>query len=593
MIPQEIVNDILQKTDIVDIISQYLNVKKKGSGYVAVCPFHDDHDPSLSISQSKQIYRCFVCGNAGNVFNFVSHYEKISYYDAVKKVAKLINYSSPFLVDEVRKVDSKTKTVLKALNDVADFYNYVLNTRAGLVGKEYLLNREISEEMISYFKLGFAPNNGKFTIEQLRSKDNSIEALTDAGILIRADDGMTDRFHSRVMFPIYNEHDEVIGFSGRTLSTDKDISKYVNSPATIVFNKSNVLYNIQNAKKEAKQVGYCYIVEGFMDVFALFRAGIKSSVAIMGTAFTHEHAKILKTLKCELRLCLDGDDAGQKAIVAMCKILDEHQINYRIVDYKDDLRDPDEILNQDGKENLFTLLNRLITKSQFVLSYYAKHNKFDSTEAKKQFIKDLVPMYVSLKDDVEKDLLIQEISTRINVASSTILNFISKLPEYIKLSKDNSALVYKASYKAPLYNNAKKTRFVRLQRQLLFYYLENYEFYSYIKNQPFVVFIDDIYAMLATYAEEMVSSNLPLSISGLINQINLSNGDQKLISELIDISETKDFVKPGDKEIIDECLNAVSKLLSDKQFKELIDSDSFENSPYEIAQMIDKRKIGG
>ena len=154
-------------------------------------------------------------------------------------------------------------------------------------------------------------------------------------------------------------------------------------------------------------------------------------------------------------------------------------------------------------------------------------------------------------------------------------------------------MVYKASYKAPLYNNAKKTRFVRLQRQLLFYYLENYEFYSYIKNQPFVVFIDDIYAMLATYAEEMVSSNLPLSISGLINQINLSNGDQKLISELIDISETKDFIKPGDKEIIDECLNAVSKLLSDKQFKELIDSDSFENSPYEIAQMIDKRKIGG
>ena len=296
MIPQEIVNDILQKTDIVDIISQYLNVKKKGSGYVAVCPFHDDHDPSLSISQSKQIYRCFVCGNAGNVFNFVSHYEKISYYDAVKKVAKLINYSSPFLVDEVRKVDSKTKTVLKALNDVADFYNYVLNTRAGLVGKEYLLNREISEEMISYFKLGFAPNNGKFTIEQLRSKDNSIEALTDAGILIRADDWMTDRFHSRVMFPIYNEHDEVIGFSGRTLSTDKDISKYVNSPATIVFNKSYVLYNIQNAKKEAKQVGYCYIVEGFMDVFALFRAGIRSSVAIMGTAFTHEHAKIFKTL---------------------------------------------------------------------------------------------------------------------------------------------------------------------------------------------------------------------------------------------------------------------------------------------------------
>ena len=215
----------------------------------------------------------------------------------------------------------------------------------------------------------------------------------------------------------------------------------------------------------------------------------------------------------------------------------------------------------DGKDGLFTLLNRLITKSQFVMTYYSKHNKFDSTEAKKQFIRDLIPMYISLKDDVEKDLLVQEISTRINVSSSTILNYIRSLPEYQKSTNDNSFVQTKRTYKSPLYNGAKKSKFVRLQRQLLFYYLENIDFYSYIKNQPFVVFIDDIYAMLATYAEEMVSSNLPLSVNGLINQIALSSGDQKLIDELIDITETKDFVKPGDKEIIDECLNAVSKLL--------------------------------
>lgn len=593
MIPQEIINDILHKADIVDIISRYLSVKKKGTNFVAVCPFHDDHDPSMVISPTKQIYKCFVCGNAGNVFNFVSNFEKISYFDAIKKVGRLINYSSPFLIEEVRQVDSKTKSVIKALKDASEFYNYVLNTNAGSVGREYLLSRDISEEMISYFKLGYSPNNGKITIDQLRNKDNSVESLNDAGILVRNDEGLFDRFCSRVMFPIFNEHDEVIGFSGRTLSSDKNISKYVNSPSTIVFNKSNVLYNIQNAKKEAKQVGYCYIVEGFMDVFALYKAGIKSSVAIMGTAFTQDHAKILKSLKCELRLCLDGDEAGQHAIVSMCKILDEFQIPYRIVDYKDDLRDPDEILNQDGKDGLFTLLNRLITKSQFVMMYYSKHNKFDSTEAKKQFIRDLIPMYISLKDDVEKDLLVQEISTRINVSSSTILNYIRSLPEYQKSTNDNSFVQTKRTYKSPLYNGAKKSKFVRLQRQLLFYYLENIDFYSYIKNQPFVVFIDDIYAMLATYAEEMVSSNLPLSVNGLINQIALSSGDQKLIDELIDITETKDFVKPGDKEIIDECLNAVSKLLSDKQFKELIDSESFENSPYEIAQMIDKRKKGG
>ena len=384
------------------------------------------------------------------------------------------------------------------------------------------------------------------------------------------------------MFPIYNEFEEVIGFSGRTLSTDKAISKYVNSPSTPVFNKSRILYNIQNAKKEVKTTGYCYIVEGFMDVIALYKVGIKSAVAIMGTAFTEEHAKILKSLKCELRLCLDGDKAGQHGIANMLSILDENNVKYRIVDYKGDKRDPDDILNQDGKEALLTLLNRLINKSEFIMAYYSKDNSLTTSEAKKQFIKDVSPIYSSLQDEIERDLFIQDISSKTNVSKSTIKNYLNKL---LKTTKVEEEISKSFDIKSP----KKLTKLVRLQRQLFYYLVESDDSYDYITKQSFVVFIDNIYALLKDYAEEMKRLNIPLSLQGLINLIMESNGDQVLIDELIDIYEDDDFIKNGDKEIIDECLQAIEKILSKKQFRQSIEQDSFDFSPVEMAKLIDNR----
>lgn len=217
MIPQEVIKDILNKADIVQVISAYINVIKKGNGYVSVCPFHDDHNPSMQINPKLQIFRCFSCGTGGNVFTFVEKYEHVGFLDAVKKVAEIINYSSPLLQVQERIIDDKTKSLLKVNLDASNFYHYVLSTNAGIKGKEYFSKRNISQDMIDYFSLGFAPENGQFTIKQLRSKDNEVNVLEEVGILIHEGSEFTDRFKNRVIFTLFNEYGEVIGFSEEEL----------------------------------------------------------------------------------------------------------------------------------------------------------------------------------------------------------------------------------------------------------------------------------------------------------------------------------------------------------------------------------------
>ncbi len=409
MIPQEVIKDILNKADIVQVISAYINVIKKGNGYVSVCPFHDDHNPSMQINPKLQIFRCFSCGTGGNVFTFVEKYEHVGFIDAVKKVAEIINYSSPLLQVQERKIDDKTKSLLKANLDASNFYHYVLSTNAGIKGKEYFSKRNISQEMIDYFSLGFAPENGQFTIKQLRSKDNEVNVLEEVGILIHEGSEFTDRFKNRVIFTLFNEYEEVIGFSGRRIE-DNDEAKYVNSPSSKIFNKSNVLYNYQNAKNEALKENCCYVVEGFMDVFSLYRCNIKSVVALMGTAFTSLHAKQLKKLNVEIRLCLDGDDAGQHGILKMLPILDEAKINYKIVNYKCDKRDPDEIFNQDGEIKLKEIVNNLILKNEFIIQYFSNKNDLKTIDGKRNFVNE-ISKYIYFTDPLEKEAFTKEIAS--------------------------------------------------------------------------------------------------------------------------------------------------------------------------------------
>ncbi|MEI3536788.1 MAG: DNA primase [Bacilli bacterium] len=578
MIPQEVIKDILNKADIVQVISAYINVIKKGNGYVSVCPFHDDHNPSMQINPKLQIFRCFSCGTGGNVFTFVEKYEHVGFLDAVKKVAEIINYSSPLLQVQERIIDDKTKSLLKVNLDASNFYHYVLSTNAGIKGKEYFSKRNISQDMIDYFSLGFAPENGQFTIKQLRSKDNEVNVLEEVGILIHEGSEFTDRFKNRVIFTLFNEYGEVIGFSGRRIE-DNDESKYVNSPASKIFNKSNVLYNYKNAKNEALKENCCYVVEGFMDVFSLYRCNIKSVVALMGTAFTSLHAKQLKKLNVELRLCLDGDDAGQHGILKMLPLLDEAKINYKIVNYKGDKRDPDEIFNQDGETKLKEIANNLILKNEFIIQYFLNKNNLNTIDGKRNFVNE-ISKYIYFTDPLEKEAFTKEI------ASITGFNY-NSLAKLFK-SENNEELFVDFSINKQKVIQKKYDAKQRIERQLIHYVLNNPDSFYLISQSEVFPFVDDIYLKIFSYLEEIRQDNTNYNLNDVISLIQSMNENQMLVDEVIKINEEK--YPPCENEIINECLMRMKELLKIRHEDDLLNQDAFALDEIARAKLLDQRK---
>ena len=578
MIPQEVIKDILNKADIVQVISAYINVIKKGNGYVSVCPFHDDHNPSMQINPKLQIFRCFSCGTGGNVFTFVEKYEHVGFLDAVKKVAEIINYSSPLLQIQERIIDEKTKSLLKANFDASNFYHYVLSTNAGIKGKEYFSKRNISQDMIDYFSLGFAPENGQFTIKQLRSKDNEVNVLEEVGILIHEGNEFTDRFKNRVIFTLFNEYGEVIGFSGRRIE-DNDEAKYVNSPASKIFNKSNVLYNYQNAKNEALKENCCYVVEGFMDVFSLYRCNIKSVVALMGTAFTSLHAKQLKKLNVELRLCLDGDDAGQHGILKMLPLLDEAKINYKIVNYNGDKRDPDEIFNQDGETKLKEIANNLILKNEFIIQYFLNKNNLNTIDGKRNFINE-ISKYIYFTDPLEKEAFTKEI------ASITGFNY-NSLAKLFK-SENNEELFVDFTINKQKVIQKKYDAKQRIERQLIHYVLNNPDSFYLISQSDVFPFVDDIYLKIFSYLEEIRQDNTNYNLNDVISLIQSMNENQMLVDEVIKINEEK--YPPCENEIINECLMRMKELLKIRHEDDLLNQDAFALDEIARAKLLDQRK---
>ena len=306
---KSIAEDVLKHADIVQVISSYLPLVKQGKNYKAVCPFHDDTNPSLVVSPEKQFFKCFVCGTSGTAISFVQKYEHISYGEAIKKVADIVNYHPEGLesIAKPKKVDERKESLLKCLYDLNLYYQFALNTPEGKEGLDYFESRKLDASLRSKYKLGYAFKDGKSTISFLQKKGHSIKTIEDTGVAKMISSGVyADMNEGRVVFPICDIDGNVIGFSARRLTND-DTPKYMNTPETYLFHKTNNLYNIHIAKDAAKLKGYLYVCEGFMDVYALSKIGIDAAVAIMGTALTNEHIQILRSLNAEIRLCLDGD----------------------------------------------------------------------------------------------------------------------------------------------------------------------------------------------------------------------------------------------------------------------------------------------
>ena len=346
-IPYEEILNIQRKVNIVDVIAQYLPLEKKGKNYFAVCPFHDDHNPSMSISPEKQIYTCFVCGASGNVFNFIMNYEHVSFTEALDKVAQIagISLGNHDVVRKVKK-ESKYDKLYKMFSITSKYYQNNIKTVYGKSALSYLSSRGITEEEITEFEIGLSLNDNNVS-KLLLSKGYDKNEIIDVGLCGDADGFTYDTFRNRIMFPLHDLDGNVVGFSGRIYSGEKE-SKYVNSKESVIFKKGKLLYNYHRAINYAREEKQIIVVEGFMDVIRLYTIGIKNVVATMGTAITKEHASLIRRLSKNVVLCFDGDKAGEKATISALEELEKIGLKPKIIRLEDDL-DPDEYVLKKGK----------------------------------------------------------------------------------------------------------------------------------------------------------------------------------------------------------------------------------------------------
>ena len=346
-ITNEMINEIRNKIDIVDIISNYVPLTQRGKNYFGVCPFHDDHSPSMSVSKDKQIFKCFSCGTSGNVFEFVANYEHIGFYDAVKLLGNKVGYNLGTLTTTKNKEDKSYEIYQLACK----FYQNNLNTSLGKNAYEYLENRKIDKDTIKKFQIGLSVPKISLT-NYLLNKGIKLKELVDLGI---SNENGIDLFINRIMFPLYDLEGNVIAFSGRIYNT-KDNSKYINTKETKIFKKGTILYNYHQAKSPLKKNENIIVMEGFMDVIRASTVGISNCVATMGTALTKQNATLLKKMADNIILCFDGDKAGEEATTSAINVLKEIDVNPKVVRLEENL-DPDEYILKYGQEKFQNKLN--------------------------------------------------------------------------------------------------------------------------------------------------------------------------------------------------------------------------------------------
>ena len=566
-----IAEDVLKHADIVKVIGSYLNLTKKGKNYVAICPFHDDTNPSMTISPDKKLFKCFVCGTGGNAITFVQKYEHISFNEAVKKVADICDYHPEGLERYAKpvKVDEHKQELLKCLYDLNLYYQFALNTPEGKEGLDYFEKRKLDISLRNKYKLGYAPKDGKSTIEFLTKKGHSIKTIEDTGIAKMISSGnYRDMNEGRVTFPICDIDGNVIGFSARRLKDD-DTAKYMNTPETYLFHKTNNLYNIHIAKDAAKIKGYIYVCEGFMDVYALGKIGIDAAVAIMGTALTSEHIQILRGLNVEVRLCLDGDLPGQSAMMKIAKNLAQAGVKFRVVDNQGSDRDPDEILNEDGKVALEEYLNKLISRTDFALNYYLRSNPLKTNDEKKTLIKEFVPVLLRINSQIELDTYLRKLEKITGFDIESIRNVVKRA----RMSTPENGMINKTVFQNFHPEREALQKLVTAERELLYQMSQNKAAVNFYERK-IGGFYDDIYRTIANYMIEYAESHEDMDVNGIMIMVEEDNQSNK--DEIInDLSSLVSETHP--QECSDQLLENLLETINDEKSR-ISDEDILQDS---------------
>ena len=421
--PDEVIEEVRSSNNIVDIIGGYVKLQKKGSSYFGLCPFHNEKSPSFSVSPNKQMYYCFGCGAGGNVFTFIMEYENQSFPEAVKILADRAGIALPEaeLTEEQKRERNKRQQLMEINKTAANYFYYQLNGDQGQQAREYLENRRLSKETQIHFGLGYASKYSNDLYLYLKKKGYQDQILKETGLLTYDEKrGVHDKFWNRVMFPIMDVNNRVIGFGGRVMGDGTP--KYLNSPETMLFDKSRNLYGLNYARTSRKP--YMIICEGYMDVIAMHQAGFTNAVASLGTAFTAQHSVLLKRYTQEVRLAYDSDGAGQKAALRAIPILKSAGINVRVI-HMDPYKDPDEFIKNLGTEAFQERIDAAESSFMFEISVLEKNYKQSDPEGRASFMKAMARRLLEFPQELERNIYIDAIAGRYGIASEELKRMVN------------------------------------------------------------------------------------------------------------------------------------------------------------------------
>lgn len=422
-LPDDIVDQVRTANDIVSIISDYVSLKKQGRNFVGLCPFHHEKTPSFSVNQDKQYFRCFGCGEGGNVITFVMKREALSFPEAVRMLAQKAGIAIPEDASPEQSAKSKEIEQAHKINELAkDFYQYILqNHQIAKEARQYLSSRGITQDTIGKFQIGYAPPSWDGLLEFLKKKGHPPAELEKLGLVLpktKGKPGYYDRFRNRVMFPVVTAQGKVAGFGGRVL--DDSTPKYLNSPETVVFNKGNLLYGLNRAIESIRSIDQVIIVEGYLDVISCHQAGITNVVASLGTALTREQGKLLLRYTREVIMAYDADSAGVKATLKGWQLLDDLGCRVKVVSIPDG-KDPDEFINKHSPDEFLELINQ---KAMSLCDYKTDRamEKFDiyTLEGKFKIASEVIPSIRNLSNQIEKDEAIMKLSRRLHLSPEAI-----------------------------------------------------------------------------------------------------------------------------------------------------------------------------
>lgn len=450
-IPQETIDRIRDSADIVDVVSRHVDLKKRGRNFFGLCPFHTEKTPSFSVAPDKGIYHCFGCGNGGNAVNFIMELEKISFVETIQQLGQQLGIEVAFSGND------ESKQFFDHLYDIhamaTDLYQRVLASDNGQQAKQYLWDRGISEETISQFKMGFAPNNSKFLTQRIKEKRYDREVLEKSGLFGFSNSDMFDRFRGRIMFPIFNTSGKVIAFGGRVFGTE-DPAKYMNSPETPLYHKSKVFYGLHLSRDAIRKSESAILVEGYTDLIQLYQGGIQNVVAVSGTAFTDLHVQQIRRVASKVYLAYDGDTAGINAAKRAGYALLKGGVNPNVIRIPDGL-DPDDWISRDGAD-IFRSMG--IDKAIGLLQFHLRTSNFSelSPQDKSNLIREILSEASQIPDPIIRQDFIKNLAQVGGIEENQVVHMLTqqvrkKRPQYFEESaKPKKSLFTSVNAKAEL-----------------------------------------------------------------------------------------------------------------------------------------------